>query len=117
MNVRKMHPAKERGEAVDKDVARITHLWNKALSTYGKPSGQGPFLFGSFTAADAMFAPVVTRLATFSITVDAASQAYCEAVLGSPAFRQWHHDAMAEPWIVEYYEADEPVLGPFVLPH
>ena len=117
MNVRKVHPAKERGEAVDKDVARITHLWNKALSTYGKPSGQGPFLFGSFTAADAMFAPVVTRLATFSITVDAASQAYCTAVLGSSAFRQWHHDAMAEPWIVGHDEADEPVLGPFVLPH
>ena len=116
MNVRKIHPAKQRGEAVDKDVARITHLWNKALANYGKPSGQGPFLFGAFSAADAMFAPVVTRLATFSITVDATSQAYCEAVLGSPAFRQWHEDAMAEPWVVAHDEADEPMLGAFPLP-
>ena len=116
MNVRKIHPAKDRGEAVAKDVARITHLWNKALATYGKPSGQGPFLFGAFTAADAMFAPVVTRLVTFSITVDAASKAYCDAVLGSAAFRQWHTEAMAETWVVAYDEADEPMLGAFALP-
>jgi glutathione S-transferase len=116
MNVRKIHPPKERGEAVAKDVARITQLWNRALSTYGKPSGQGPFLFGSFTAADAMFAPVVTRLVTFSIPVDAACKAYCEAVLKTSAFRQWHTEALAEPWVVAHDEADEPVLGPFSIP-
>ena len=116
MNVRKTHPAKQRGEAVAKDVARITHLWNRALSDYGKPSGQGPFLFGAFSAADAMFAPVVTRLETFSIPVDAQSKAYCAAVLKTTAFRQWHREALAEPWVVAHDEADEPVLGPFTLP-
>lgn len=116
MNVRKIHPAKARGEAVDKDVARITSLWTKALTLYGKPSGAGPFLFGAFSAADAMFAPVVTRLVTFSIPVDAISGAYCEAVLKTPAFRQWHQEAMAEPWVVAHDEADEPVLAPFTIP-
>ena len=116
MNVRKIHPAKERGEPVDKDVARLTHLWTTALSKYGKPSGQGPFLFGGFSAADAMFAPVVTRLVTYSISIDAVSKAYCEAVLKTSAFRQWHQEALAEPWVVAHDEADEPVLGPFTLP-
>lgn len=116
MNVRKIHPAKARGEAVDKDVARITALWTKALTLYGKPSGAGPFLFGAFSAADAMFAPVVTRLVTFSISIDATSRAYCEAVLKTPAFRQWHQEAMAEPWVVAHDEADEPVLAPFTIP-
>lgn len=116
MNVRKQHPAKDRGEAVAKDVARIVALWTRALNGFGKPSGQGPFLFGAFSAADAMFAPVVTRFNTFSIPVDAEIRAYMDAVLGSKAFRQWHQQAMAEAWIVAHDEADEPALGPFPMP-
>ncbi|MCX7317428.1 MAG: glutathione S-transferase, partial [Hyphomicrobiales bacterium] len=116
MNVRKQHPAKDRGEAVAKDVARIVALWKRALDGFGKPSGQGPFLFGAFGAADAMFAPVVTRLNTFSIPVDAQIRAYMDAVLGSPAFRQWHKEAMAETWVVAHDEADEPVTGTFPMP-
>jgi glutathione S-transferase len=116
MNVRKIHPAKERGEAVEKDVRRITHVWNKALLTYGKPSGAGPFLFGEFSAADAMFAPVVTRFVTFSIPLDEISQDYCAAILKTAGFREWHKDAMVEPWVVAHDEADEPLLGPFQIP-
>jgi glutathione S-transferase len=116
MNVRMQHPAKDRGEAVAKDVARIVVLWKRALDGFGKPSGLGPFLFGAFGAADAMFAPVVTRLNTFSIPVDAQIRAYMDAVLGSPAFRQWHKEAMAETWVVAHDEADEPVTGTFPMP-
>ena len=116
MNIRQRHPAKVRGEAVAKDVARLTHLWREALSHVGKPSAAGPFLFGAFGAVDAMFAPMVTRFVTYSIPVDDVVQAYCNAVLKTQAFRQWHQEAMAEAWVVVHDEADEPVLGPFSLP-
>ena len=96
MNIRKRYAAMDRGELVAKDVARITHLWTTALTEFGNPSGQGPFLFSAFTAADAMFAPVVTRLHTYSIKVDPVIRAYMDAVLASSAFMAWHTDAMAE---------------------
>jgi len=113
MNIRKRYAAMDRGELVAKDVARITHLWTTALTEFGKPSGQGPFLFSAFTAADAMFAPVVTRLHTYSIKVDPVIRAYMDAVLASSAFMAWHTDAMAEQWIVAHDEVDEPSIGPF----
>lgn len=113
MNVRKRYASMDRGELVAKDVARITHLWTTALTEFGKPSGQGPFLFGAFTAADAMFAPVVTRLHTYSIKVDPVIRSYMDAVLASSAFMAWHTDAMAEQWIVAHDEVDEPSIGPF----
>ncbi len=113
MNVRKRHPAKDRGEAVTKDVERVTHLWRTARERFG---AGGPFLFGAFSAADAMFAPVVTRLLTYSLPFDLAVRPYMDAVLGTPAFRAWHAAAMAEPWTVAHDEADEPLAGPFPLP-
>ncbi len=113
MNVRKRYASMDRGELVAKDVARITHLWTTALTEFGKPSGQGPFLFSAFTAADAMFAPVVTRLHTYSIKVDPVIRSYMDAVLASSAFMAWHTDAMAEQWIVAHDEVDEPSIGPF----
>ena len=113
MNIRKRYASMDRGELVAKDVARITQLWTKALTEFGQPSGHGPFLFGAFTAADAMFAPVVTRLHTYSIKVDPLIRAYMDAVLASPDFVAWHKDALAEEWIVAHDEVDEPSIGPF----
>jgi glutathione S-transferase len=114
MNIRKRYAPMDRGELVAKDVTRITSLWNKALSEFGKPSGQGPFLFGAFTAADAMYAPVVTRFHTYSIAVDPVIRSYMETVLAMPAFKEWHKAAMAEPWTVEHDEVAEPEVGPFL---
>jgi glutathione S-transferase len=113
MNMRKRHPARERGEAVARDVARIEHLWSSARQRFGQ---NGPFLFGAFSAADAMYAPVVTRFATFSIPVSDETRRYMDAVLGHPAFREWHTEAMQEPWVVAHDEADEPMIGPFPMP-
>ncbi len=113
MNVRKQHPARDRDVSIMKDVGRIRHLWNEARERYGEG---GPFLYGAFSAADAMYAPVVTRLVTYSLPVDDVCRAYMDAVLGTPAFRAWHAAAMKEPWTVAHDEADEPVIGPFPLP-
>jgi glutathione S-transferase len=110
MNLRKRYAARDRGADVAANVARIEHLWAEARSRFG---AAGPFLFGAFGAADAMYAPVVTRLQTYSIPVSAGTRRYMDAVLDQPAFRAWQAAGMAEAWIVAHDEVDEPMTGPF----
>jgi glutathione S-transferase len=111
VNLGKRHAPKDRGPKVAADVARITQIWTDCRARHGAkdPSG-GPFLFGAFTAADAMYAPVCTRLRSYSIAVDPVSEAYCDAIYALPAFVQWRAAALKEPWIVPEDEVDEPVL-------
>ncbi|MGL4439313.1 MAG: glutathione S-transferase family protein [Bosea sp. (in: a-proteobacteria)] len=111
MNLGKRHAPKDRGPKVAADVTRITAIWNEARSRWGaKDPANGPFLFGAFSAADAMFAPVCTRFRSYSISVDPVSEAYCDAIYAHPAFVSWRKAALAEPWIVPEDEIDEPVL-------
>jgi len=107
MNIGKRFPARDRGPGVARDVERITALWRQARERFG---GEGPFLYGAFSAADAMYAPVVTRLDTYGIAVDPASQDYMRAVLAMPAYREWLAAALDESWIVAQDEIDEPAL-------
>ena len=107
MNLGKRHAPKDRGPKVAADVARVTAIWTEARARHGQ---DGPFLFGAFTAADAMYAPVATRLRSYSIGVDPVSEAYCDAIYAHPAFVSWREAALAEPWIVPEDEIDEPVL-------
>lgn len=97
MEVTKRFAAKERGPAVAADVDRIAAIFREARSRFG---GAGPFLYGGFSAADGMYAPICTRLRTYAITVDPVSQAYVDAVLSHPAYRAWAADAAAEPWVL-----------------
>src|SRR5215203_1221553 len=110
MNLGKRYGEKDRGAAVARDVARITEIWRAARERYG---AEGPFLIGQFGAADAMYAPVVTRLDTYSIPVDPVCRAYMDAVLGTPAFREWRAAALAETWIVPEDEVDEEPIATF----
>jgi glutathione S-transferase len=87
---------------VEADVARIEAAWAGARAKYGKA---GPFLFGRFSAADAMFAPVVNRFHTYDVPVSAASRAYMDAIMALPAWKAWIHDAEAETWRIPKYEA------------
>jgi glutathione S-transferase len=104
MNLGKRMKPKERGDAARADIARILALWSEARARFGEG---GPFLFGAFTAADAMYAPVVSRFDTYQIAVDAPARAYMEAVMGHPAFVAWRSDALREPWIIAKYEIGE----------
>jgi len=70
----------------------------------------GPFMFGAFSAADAMYAPLVTRLDTYSIALDATTRAYMDAILSLPAFQEWRSAALKEEWIVEADEVDEEAI-------
>ena len=103
MNLGKRYAARDRGEAVARDVARVTAIWREARERFGG----GPFLFGTFSAADAMYAPVVTRLDTYAIPVDPVSRAYMDTILGLPAFREWLEAAFDEPWVIAHDEVDE----------
>ncbi len=84
------------------DVARIEALWALARKTYGKG---GPFLFGRFCAADAMYAPVVNRLHAYDIKVGKATRAYMNAMMALPAWQAWAKDAAGETWRIAKYEA------------
>jgi glutathione S-transferase len=110
MNLGKRYAHRDRGEAVARDVARVTAIWREARERFG---AGGPFLFGAFSGADAMYAPVVTRLDTYSIPVDPGTRAYMDAILGLPAFREWRDAALDEAWIVDHDEVGEEPIETF----
>ena len=83
------------------NVARIQQIWIECRERYGK---LGPFLFGQFGAADAMFAPVVHRLRTYAIAVAPAAKAYMDAMMALPAFQEWTRAALAETLVIEKFE-------------
>ena len=107
MNLGKKFAQKNRGEAVARDVARFGEIVRQAREYFGVG---GPFLFGAFSAADAMYAPLVTRLDTYSIALDATTRAYMDAILSLPAFQEWRSAALKEEWIVEADEIDEEAI-------
>jgi glutathione S-transferase len=83
---------------VEENIKRIDEMWNDARTRFGKG---GPFLFGTFGAADAMYAPVVSRFASYAIKVSPVSRAYMDAVMALPAWKEWETAGRAETWIME----------------
>jgi glutathione S-transferase len=83
------------------DIARVQQIWTECRERYGK---LGPFLFGSFGAADAMFAPVVHRFRTYAIPVLPQVQAYMETMMALAAFREWTRAALAETLVIDKFE-------------
>jgi glutathione S-transferase len=101
MNIRravKPHLPSPEGQ---RDAARVDALWSDARARFG---GAGPFLFGAFTAADAMYAPVVNRFHAYALPRSPASQAYMDAMMALPAWRAWEAASRAEPWVIEKSE-------------
>lgn len=100
MNIRRARKAVAVTPEIAADVARITTLWQDALDRSG-----GPFLFGAFSIADAMFAPVVNRFDVYAIDVSATASAYMARIKALPAWVEWETAARAEPWTVGEDEA------------
>jgi glutathione S-transferase len=98
MNVRSSFPNRTSTPEVQADIDRITAIWHDCRTRFGK---EGPFLFGGFTNADAMFAPVVSRFRTYKVELDAEAQAYCDAIWTWPAMQEWVAAAKNEPWVIE----------------
>jgi glutathione S-transferase len=83
------------------DIARIQQIWTECRERYGK---SGPFLFGAFGGADAMFAPVVHRFRTYAVEVTPDVRRYMDAMMALPAFAEWTRAALAETLIIEKFE-------------
>jgi glutathione S-transferase len=83
------------------DIARIQQIWTECRQRYGK---SGPFLFGAFSGADAMFAPVVHRFRTYAIEVAPETRHYMETMMSLPAFQEWTDAGLAETLVIEKFE-------------
>ena len=88
-------------EGATENVARIEAIFAHARKNYGKG---GPFLFGKFSAADAMYAPVVNRLHVYDIKVGKTTRAYMDAMMALPAWQAWAKDAAGEQWRIAKYD-------------
>jgi len=101
MNLRARFPNFKVWSKADADIARIATIWNECLRAYG-----GPFLFGEFSMADAMYAPVATRFVTYDVKLDAACAGYRDRVLAWPAMQEWTDTALEEPEEIEELEVE-----------
>ena len=102
MNIRSSFPGRGVTPEVQADINRVMAIWRECRTRFGE--GNGDFLFGQFTIADAMFAPVVTRFRTYGTDIEREAEAYCNAVMALPAMQEWVGAAKNEPMIVEAYE-------------
>ncbi|MGE5241778.1 MAG: glutathione S-transferase family protein [Bacteroidota bacterium] len=101
MNCRKHLPGKGRTPEALKDIARISMLWNDCRARFGEG---GPFLFGRFSIADAMYAPVALRFVTYDVALDPVSATYVKTITALPAIQQWVTDARAETEVIPQFE-------------
>ncbi|MFW6076220.1 MAG: glutathione S-transferase family protein [Hyphomicrobiales bacterium] len=97
MNMRRARASIELPPDVLDDVRRIEEIWRSCRAAH---ESDGPFLFGRFTNADAMYAPVVNRFDVYAVPVSDGSRDYMEAVKALPAWQAWKAAAEAEPWVI-----------------
>lgn len=106
MNLRRQFERRPLTPAVVQELHRIFSLWAEARARFG---GTGKFLFDRFSAADIMFAPMATRLVTYSVPLPGFAQAYIEAIYTHPFVSAWIEAAESEEWTIERFE--QPALG------
>ena len=102
MNIRSHHPGKGMTPEVAKDIERLCAHWRATMKQFGEG---GPFLFGTFCAADAYFTPVVSRFVTYEVQLSGEERRYQEALLTTKAMREWTAAALEE---TEFVPMDEP---------
>ena len=91
MNLKRTFPGHKIWARAQGDIERVTAIWRECLGRY-----DGPFLFGTRTMADAMYAPVATRFRTYDVRLDEQCSAYCETLLAMPEMRAWTEAALLE---------------------
>ena len=107
MNMWRPVKARELPPEVAADVKRIEAIFTECRERFGQG---GSFLFGAFGAADAMYAPVVSRLHTYGIAVGPVAEAYKQAIMALPAWTEWRAAALKEPWVMANGEVDWPAV-------
>jgi glutathione S-transferase len=101
MNLRGSHPGKGITKDVATDIDRIVAIWSDCRKQF---KNKGPFLFGSFSIADAMFLPVVTRFRTYGVKTTKVIDNYRNTMLNLPAFKQWEAEGIKEVWRIDAAE-------------
>jgi glutathione S-transferase len=102
MNLKAHYPGFKVWAGAQADIDRIAAIWRECLAESG-----GPFLFGDKPCvADAMFAPVCTRFATYDVKLDATCAAYCKAILALPQMNEWIEAARTEPEELEELDVE-----------
>jgi glutathione S-transferase len=104
MNCRKRFPGMGRTVEVAGEIERVQRSWGEAREKHG---AGGPFLFGAFTIADAMYAPVVLRFRTYAVQLNPVCREYADAILALPAMQQWLADAEAETEVIAAFEPQQ----------
>lgn len=113
MNLGAKFAARDWPDAVTADVVRLEAMWADARARFG---AGGPYLFGAFCGADAMYAPVVTRLDTYQLNVGPGTRAYMDAILPHPALVSWRLAALQEPWTIPEFEVGYPTVETYRTP-
>lgn len=101
MNMRARYRDFELSPEAAADATRIVTLWAQARARFGRG---GPFLFGTFSAVDVMFAPIVSRFITYGVKLPGFAEAYAEAVWEHAWMREWYEAAENEQWVIELFE-------------
>lgn len=104
MNVRRSVAMPKLSDEAVADINRILALWAQARARHG---GSGPYLFGNWSAADIMYAPVVTRFLTYCVPVPPFARQYMTDVLKHRHVAEWIEAAQDEPWVIEQYEGPQ----------
>lgn len=103
MNCRKVYAWRDWPDDVLRDVERVQAIWAACRMQHGQG---GPFLFGRFSIADAMYAPVVWRFTGYSVPLSDTAREYCDAMLALPAMRAWRDEARTETEVLAQFERD-----------
>jgi glutathione S-transferase len=101
MNVRTRMPGRGKPPEVRAEITRIETMWNDCRARFG---GLGPFLYGQFSIADAMYAPVVTRLHTYEVELGGAAGEYATMIYRLAAMQEWIAGAHSEVEVLQQYE-------------
>lgn len=101
MNIKAHFPGFKVFAGAEPDIARIREIWRERLL-----ASSGPFLFGSATLADAMFAPVASRFTTYDVPLEPICAEYCEHIMGWAPMREWVAAAQEEPEEIEELEVE-----------
>jgi glutathione S-transferase len=107
MNMWRPVMTRELTPEAEANVRRIEAIWTDCHNRYGNG---GPFLFGSFGAADAIYAPVVSRFHTYAVEVNGPARSYMDALMALPAWEEWRSAALQEPWVLPEDEVDWPTV-------
>lgn len=102
MNLKLKLKGKPAAPAVQRDIDRIAEIWVEARTQFA--SGDGPWLFGDFSVADAMFAPVAWRLHVYNVELPPVAAAWRDTVLAHPAMREWYAAALLETEAHAHYD-------------